>query len=150
MRRWRSGFTLLETLLTVALCALLLGAMLPMLVGKRWGGPKQEVKRIAAILRYAHAEAMTRGAPQRALLNAQAGRLELQGEPDLFVQMPEGATLTLSRIATTEERSGNDWIDFTPDGRCDRATLTLHFQDGREEHLALDPFGRVGEVGSGN
>src|SRR5579871_2168678 len=145
-----AGFTLLELVLVMALIAIIVGMSIPTLhgfaQGRRTTGCADQ---IAALTRYAHAQAINRATVYRLNIrpisaNAPAAYwLTVQGEDGTFkatednfgleYQAPLGVNISWN---APQQQDGGQYIQFQPTGRTDPATILVTGPDRQQIYIA--------------
>jgi general secretion pathway protein H len=111
-----SGFSLVETLVVLALVGLAAGAL------PRLGGPGQAAlarataEEVAATLREARAEALRTGRPAQVVFDTAAGAFARPGEARPPRRLPAGASLAVEAPETPGLPPGRAAIAFDPEG----------------------------------
>lgn len=131
------GFTLLELLVVLAMAALLL-AVVPPMVGNALPGLKLKgsARELAAALRYARGYAAVHGREAVLRLDLEGRRYTVTGR-DRSYQVPEalGLELVTARTERTAEQQGA--IRFFPDGGSTGGRITVSYE-GRSYRVDVD------------
>ena len=131
------GFTLFEMVVVLAILALVLALVPPMLGGSRARAELQASARaVAAGLRDTRALAMTHGRAEVFALDVAAGSYRAAGEKSAHA-LPAGVRSAL--LTTSGGRIGDAvaGIRFFPDGSSTGGRVTL-LRDGRKIEIAVD------------
>ena len=145
------GFTLVETLLVLALLVLAAALLLPsagaIFRRARLANPEEEV---ALILQQARREAVLRGRPVVMHFDARAQRLVWDGSPgaDLGSEDRRLEIGFLRREVKEAVLVGGRQVEtsllpamrFYPDGTCDPVRLQLRLPEGVVRLMAIDPW----------
>jgi general secretion pathway protein H len=141
--RTQAGFTLLELMVVLALMTLLMGLVLPSLV-RSWEREKNRatLRDLAATLRTARSEAITRGFKVRLFLNLKSGRYRVEGSAREGTLT--GVRLTDARLVWQDPEKSRGYIAFFGDGSSSGGKLILVEPSGRRYRLEVEPItGRV-------
>ena len=124
----KSGFTLLELLVVLAVVGLLLSISVPLLSGGSGGTEvKAKARELAAALRLSRSEAITKNKTISALIDVRGRRfLTTEPKPGTF---PKDLTVSLRPVAGTwsalGDRKAARPILFFPDGSSTGGTISL-------------------------
>lgn len=137
-----TAFTLLELILVMAIVAVIVGMAIPRLSGFAQGRRTAScADQVLAVTRYAHTQAIARGAVYRMNLQPGSGTtpatywLTVQGEDGQFVrtgdsmgiefQAPDGVDLAWN----APQHADGQYIEFQPTGRSEQATIEVRSVD---------------------
>lgn len=159
--RARSGFTLLETVLALAIGALAAALVLPRLPDTGALRLESAAGRLAGALSWARARAILSGRPQRLALDVAAGSWTV-GRPGRVAgtveaeptSAPSGALpdgIRVARLAGSAERRAGTVaaIDIDPAGDALPAAIELADRAGRTARVVLPAGGGRARVGPG-
>ncbi len=132
--RNKSGFTLLELVLVMVIICTVLGAASASLRGFFVSRKTDDVAvRILSLARLARSAAVSEGRPYRLVFDAGEGAFYLaaqrrggftrpRGGPGRAFRLPDEVSLGLEVPGAA---GGRDYVEFTPDGRAEPATVRL-------------------------
>ncbi len=124
MIRRRRGFTLTETLLVLALTAMLVGTVGFSMRAYPSLQLNQNVRVIAAQFRAAHRLAILQGAPIRAVVMPRMRQIEIQ-EMGFNLVLPAKLTLRATGAASVTRQEGQIALVFWPDGSTSGLELAV-------------------------
>jgi type II secretion system protein H len=132
------GFTLLELIVVTALMALLVGLVLPGLMGS-WerAGSRANLRKLTTALRLARSEAATQGHRVRVFLNLKNGRFQVEGskqEGELT-----GMRLTDPHLVWEDPEKTRGYIAFYGDGSSSGGKLVLEERAGQRHLVEVKP-----------
>lgn len=142
----RSGFTLLELVLVLAILTLVVAMIAPSLQGFAAGRSGRNLAtNLLSLTRYARTQAISEGrvyrlnidpAGRKAWLTAESGATFAAPENDYGreVEVPESSTLTTDLRAT----DAGVFVQFYPGGRCDVASFQITDRFGETISLASE------------
>jgi general secretion pathway protein H len=138
------GFTLVELMAVMALMALLMGLVLPSLMGS-WEreSHRANLRKMTSALRTARSEAVTRSQRVRLFLNLKSGRFRLEGSD----QQGEltGMRLADAHLVWEDQERSQGYVAFYGDGSSSGAELVLEEPNGRRHLIEVQPItGKVG------
>lgn len=146
----QAGFTLLELVAVLALMTLLMGLVLPSLF-QSWQREKTRaaLRGLAAALRAARSEAVTRSHRTRLFLNLKTGRYWLERSEQ--GGSLTGLTLADARLVWQNSDKSQGYIAFYGDGSSSGGRLILQEAGGRKNLLEIKPItGKVSWSTVGN
>lgn len=138
-RRTQAGFSLLELVAVLFLMALLLGLVLPGLIGS-WEREKNRstLREFTTTLRTARSDAVTRGSRVRLFLNLKTGRYRLEGSTQEGAL--KGVSLTDALLVWQNPEKSRGYIAFYGDGSTSGGKLALVEPTGRRYLLEVEPI----------
>ena len=151
-RRGRSGYTLIELLLVVALLGLAATLLIPNLVGRDAMRVQAAVRKIIGDLSFAQSDALAHQEYRRVHFYADGRGYAIERVTQATYATPfdpDTADYILDPISSTTGAGGRFITDFSIDTRFEGVVITAVDIDNGESHLVYDPLGgtlRAGEL----